>query len=136
MFWNVLWKFKVLTFLHCFHGIYRYFGNSNAKFHILQCWSSFLWSFIKLGGFPYFGNFWCGIHGNIAVPMIAKIIPKQYIVGTYIVLKSKDFKVKHSQTIQLTPKFYFFTIFPFPWWWQPFFSSKVALQLESQGSLL
>ena len=78
---------KFLTFLHCFHGIYRYFGNSNAKFHIFQCCSSLLWSFMKFGAFWYFWNFSYSFHGNLVVPMSAKIIQHLYIVGTYIVSK-------------------------------------------------
>ena len=68
--------------------------------------------------------------------MIAKIIQNQNMPGTYIVSKYNDSKLKHFQIIHQNQKLEFSIIFRFPWWWQPFFSSKVALQLESQGSLL
>ena len=115
MFWNVLWKFKVLTFLHCFHGNNRYFGNSNAKFHIFQCCSSLLWSFIKFGTFWDFWNFWCCFHGNIVVPMSTKIIQHLYIVGTYIVLKYNDSELNSIQIVHQNKKRDFFTFVSFPW---------------------
>ena len=119
MFWNVLWKFKVLTFLHCFHGNNRYFGNSNAKFHIFQCCSSLLWSFMKFGAFWYFWNFWCSFHGNIVVPMSAKIIQHLYMAGTYIVSKYNVSEFKHIKTVHQNKKQDFFTFVSFPWQRQP-----------------
>ena len=50
--------------------------------------------FQKIWSILIFLKFWGSIHGNIVVPMIAKIIQNQYMAGTYIVLKYDDSEFK------------------------------------------
>lgn len=42
---------------------------------------------LNLAHFDFF-EMWCCLHGNVIVPMIAKIVPNKYIADTYNVLKN------------------------------------------------